>query len=193
MAYDPTIWADNVTPISATNLNKIEQAVFNNDTLLVDIAPKITWEKIAEQTPVSAVAQVDFASIPSGYKYFRLMINGISSTSATQNGLLRFNDDAGLNYAIATSMISSIIINNCFMGSVSGSTPSFGYVEIANYPLIKKRVIGHVINDTGAPSVTIGDIRGVWYNQTTEINKISLAGQSTLIGIGSRFVLWGCK
>ena len=29
MAYDPTIWVDDVTPISATNMNKIEQGIFD--------------------------------------------------------------------------------------------------------------------------------------------------------------------
>ena len=195
MAYVKTTWIDDITPISATNMNNIENCIDE------------TFIKIAEQTLASAVAQVDFDSIPSGYKNFRLMIDGIKTTPTEANLSLRFNDDTVTTHyyyqtvTVSNSAISAlgavdgaIIITNGLGGS--DRIHSFGVLEISNFnPLKAKRVSGSLYMQTLAAATAQMQyiISGNWNNTTTGISKISLIGVLANIGIGSRFVLWGCK
>ena len=181
--YTKTTWVDDVTPISATNLNKMEEGIVDDGT----------WVKIAEQTLVSAAAQVDFTSIPSGYKNFKLMIEAISSTGSNDVILMQFNNDVGAsNYKTGITASSRINLGNLLCAYTGGF--SFANILISNFnPLKTKRVLSQNITQDGTTiSGSVADFAS-WLNVTTEINKILLKTLSEIIGIGSRFVLWGCK
>ena len=195
MPYIKTNWIDDVTPISATNMNKIEQGIFDS-----------TWEKIAEQTLVSAVEQVDFASIPSGYKNFRLIFDVIKSIITTSDLQLRFNSDAGINYRYtdiraATTVQTSQTTNSTYITlteALPDSTFSFssGFMEISNFNASKQKSVNakwFTQDDATASGQHVYSLGGAWKDVVTEINRITLLASAGNIGIGSRFVLWGCK
>ncbi len=166
------------------------------------------WEKIAEQTLATAVAQVDFSSIPSGYKNLKIIFD-VGGTNTAQNLMLRFNDDGGARYrhqdivALNTTLSTSGIINDTAIILSTAIPPtnaafSFGIVDISNFDALKeKRIKAEVYYDGSATpstaSLRIGIVGGAWNNKTNEINKISLIATTYQFEIGSRFVLWGCK
>lgn len=178
--YVKTNWVDDVTPISAANLNKMEEAIYNDGT----------WVKIAEQTLASAVAQVDFSSIPSGYKNFHLIIEAIGDTAFEPLKLI-FNNDVGSNYKTGTTLTTYAVI-----GAMPTSAESFNFINalISNFnPLQTKRMMSQSVFQSGTSINGAVTNFASWLNTTTEINKISIKTITNLIGIGSRFVLWGCK
>ena len=241
MPYTKTTWTDDVTPISATNLNKIEQgitdAVPNSDVVTTPTANAIlrlnasgilpasvtgdagtvggkaiaelgygTWEKIAEQTLSGVVAQVNFASIPSGYKRFKLMFESVSNTTTSGDMFLVLNDDATTNYRYqhivgSASTVTAASDASTTLMAITNALPSnllsraVGTLEISNANALKPKIINgewfvEIATGTNMRKYLFG---GVWGNITTEINKISVKGVLVSIGIGSRFVLWGCK
>jgi hypothetical protein len=165
------------------------------------------WTKIAEQTLSGTVAQVDFASIAAGYKNFRIMFDAIKSTTASADLQLLFNDDTGANYR--TQRIESVSTSTSAVNAVaqtslaitkglpdSTKTFSYGVIDISNFdPTKAKRVMGewYVEEGTAASNQYRYAMGGIWANTAAEINKISLKASAGLIGIGSRFALWGCK
>jgi hypothetical protein len=166
-----------------------------------------TWEKIGEVTLDAPAAQVDFASIPSGYKEFKLMISAISSTT-TSNGMnMRFNDDTGANYyreridAINTTASAGITVAGTSIGFTEGLPASnlhFTFIDvlISNLASNKtKRVFANMAKFLGlaGANMYLQLNGGLWNNTTAEINKISLVAGADNIGVGSRFVLWGVK
>lgn len=158
--------------------------------LLIPLS-QATWVKIAEQTLSSAVSQVDFASIPSGYKNLRLFIDA-RCDSTTSPGELRMllNNDTGSNYQGVSSTTAYASLGLL----LSRSTLGFGFarVDISNFSptQFKRAIIDSVQVDTG---ISNSQSAFSWRNSTTEINNISLYGASVLLNVGSRFVLWGCK
>jgi len=165
-----------------------------------------TWEKIAEQTLVSTAAQVDFASIPSGYKNLRLTFEARSGVDASSSLVLVLNADVSANYRYqkisgnSTSVSTSGYAdqqNIPLMDALpaSSATYSYGIIKISNFnPLRTKVINGEWYAERGITPTTLYKyfIGGIWANSLDEINKISLSG-SNGIGTGSRFVLWGCK
>lgn len=43
MSYVKTTWVDDTTPINASNLNKIENGIYNNDERIANITGEILW------------------------------------------------------------------------------------------------------------------------------------------------------
>jgi len=164
------------------------------------------WVKIAEQTLAAAVAKVDFASIPTGYKNFRLEFEAIADTSAVADLLVTFNDSAtAIYYYQMVSFIAGTVAsnaqtarNNIYLQSALQKTTGAGYgfrgdLEISNIdPTKAKSVVGRwYTGDYTLPALYM--LGGAWSNATTEISKISIAASANNIGVGSRFVLWGVK
>ena len=165
------------------------------------------WVKIAEQTLVSAVAQIDFSSIPSGYKNLRLMFDAVKDTTTVAGLELIFNDDVAANYRY--QQFYAVGANTAALGVVgatkilleralpdSSYTHSFGMIEISNFISSKtKRVIAewYAEGGTEASNLYKYTLGGIWTNTLAEISKISLKASAGNIGISSRFVLWGCK
>jgi len=197
-ATETTTGTDNTRAVHPAGLKVVTD-------LLIPLT-KSTWEKIAEQTLGSSVAQVDFISIPSGYKNFRVEFDAISSAAALANMLLTFNSDttAG-NYryrgnqtgSASVGVVGSTSAANIILTSALAYNTqpfSYGFIEISNVnPLIAKRVVGAHYSETTGPDVLFNSIGGVWTNVSNEINKISFAASANLIGAGSHFTLWGCK
>ena len=198
---------DQVADGSLTDVKLSDVAGEIKDRLATQISQN-TWTKIAEQTLATAIAQIDFTSIPSGYKNFRLVFEAINNAEAISNLELTFNDDISTNYRYQNTTSNGVTVSTSGVVAstkiylqatipASSITFSYGYVEVSNFnPLETKRILGVIYGEQGAESnqLYMHTIGGAWTNVTEEISKISLKGyNSALIGIGSRFSLWGCK
>ena len=165
----------------------------------------MTYQKIVEQNLVSAVSQVDFINIPSGYRNLKILCDVISNSS-TGSILIRFNDDSSNNYYYQRFKIAGTTLTpssssggtGIFGGSVppAGGTFGFGTIEISNMKnTIEKSCLVDSIANTIIPPTVDSMFKyiagGTWNNKTDLINKISLSGVQ--FGIGCRFSLWGCK
>ncbi|MCO1599815.1 hypothetical protein [Desulfosporosinus nitroreducens] len=162
------------------------------------------WEKIAEQTLTSATAQVDFSNIPSGYKNFKIFYNTRSSLSTNRKILLRFNDDTSTNYRYQSTNFFDTTVGTGefllqtyigFSNALSASTGnhSFGIIDVSNFDYSKPKRVHNIHYFDTSTSLYTFIVSGSWENAISEINKISFVAEADSIGIGSRFVLWGCK
>lgn len=161
--------------------------------LLIPLS-QATWVKIGEQiVSGSPTAQIDFTSIPSGYKNFKLIIEAISGTTTNDIISMQFNDDVGASsYRTGVTNSSRIYLGDLLCASAGGF--SLANILISNFnPLKTKRVLSQNITQNGTTISGSVTSFASWLNVTAQINKISLKVFSETIGIGSRFVLWGCK
>ena len=195
------------TTAGTDNTRAVHPAGLKFATDLLVPLTKSTWEKIADKTISSPIARVDFASIPSGYKQFKITFVARDSAAPTYNISLMFNDDAGANYrnqkiiCNATVITTNAVVaqNNIDLtGALPGSSYEFSYgnIYVSNYdPLNAKAINGEWYTEKGTTANTLWKyiIGGLWTNFTDEINKISLVTSSSYIGIRSKFTLWGCK
>ena len=187
MPYTKTTWVDDVTPISATNMNKIEQGIFDS-----------TWEKIAEQILVNGVSEISFSAIPSGYKELRLVFEARLSVTSDSGMEIVFNDDtsnaynysyvryAGTPTGVIAGNVPCLTLPYAIPGIYSAS--SYAVLNISNSPLTTKGIVGGYFSPVYNHSFA-----GNWDNETSEINKISMAAVNGSFATGSRFALWGCK
>ena len=204
MAYIKTNWVDDVTPLSSSNMNNIEDGLVEH----IEDNTKHVYEEISEIILNGAISQIDFSNIPTGYKYFKLIFEARNNVSSTTHLELILNDDVSGNYnrqnivaanvAMATAgtvSSNSIQLQNSLPSSSFNF--SYGFLDISNSnPLNTKRINGEWYSETGTSSTQLykAILGGAWINTIAEINKITLRGvSSSVIGVGSRFVLWGCK
>jgi len=166
-----------------------------------------TWVKIAEQALSETAAQIDFASIPSGYKNFRLTYDAIKSTVDQAAIHLILNDDVGANYRQQVSLFNSTTPSTSGLVAAtkfsltnglasSGQIFSHGTLEISNFNQLKAKVIsGEWYTELGTENTSLLKYMagGVWANVSDEIAKISLKTGSGLFEVGSSFALWGCR
>jgi len=96
MAYVKTNWVDDVTPLSAMNMNNIEDGLAEHKAELAteDIAGHINfnniprlWSKINEITLSVNTTAIDI-TIPSGFEEIRIIGNDLRSSNATILDLL---------------------------------------------------------------------------------------------------------
>ena len=204
MAYIKTNWVDDVTPLSSSNMNNIEDGLVEH----IEDNTKHVYEEISEIILNGAISQIDFSNIPTGYKYFKLIFEARNNVDAASALDLTFNDDVSGNYRYQRIVANNTTVSTA--GTVSSariqlqdSLPSpyfifsYGILDISNSnPLNAKKINGEWYAERGTSSTTLYKVMlgGVWTNITTEINKITLKGTgAAVIGVGSRFVLWGCK
>lgn len=69
MAYTPTNWINGTTPVNATNLNKIEDGIYDNSTAIEDLTPVVLWTNLA---PTSNFAAQTISLDLSGYNYIEI-------------------------------------------------------------------------------------------------------------------------
>jgi hypothetical protein len=141
-----------------------------------------TWEKISSITLAATTGQVDFTSIPSGYKEFRLSV--VASADAASTLMINFNDDVALNYYSGTSTAYTF----------SAAMPLATVVEYGTFSMTNGLGANKIIlGQSGTGKAALATSCCTWQN-AQEISKISLIAQnSKIMQIGSKFVLWGCK
>ena len=204
MAYVKTNWVDDVTPLSATNMNNIEDGLVEH----IEDNTKHIYKKISEIILDEAISQIDFSNIPTGYKHFKLIFEARKNVSISTDLELILNDDVSGNYkrqhivANNTTLSTAGTISSTSMrlhNSLPASTLNFsyGFLDISNFnPLNTKKINGEWYSELGTSSTSLYKVilGGAWINIISEINKITLRGfDATVIGVGSRFILWGCK
>jgi len=196
MAYVKTNWVDDVTPLSSTNMNNIEDGIAN----VYDGA----WERISGITVASALTEVEFANLDSKYNEFRIVCEGISSTTAARDLLIRFNSDAGANYNslktsgvtftyTAYSALNHIPVSG-FLVANNWNVDNIAVINVTNSKATTiKKVFIDMIGYSNSYSVAdILQIIGNWKNKTAKINSVQLLASATNgIGVGSKFTIWG--
>jgi len=106
MAYVKTNWVDDVTPLSATNMNNIEDGLAEQ-VLLSEI--ENAWENIYKTTLSTNTAQLDI-SVASKYNEFRIVGRNLKSTNAGIVDLkIRFN---GLLGTYSMSRVAGTTVTN---------------------------------------------------------------------------------
>ena len=197
MTYVKTNWVDDVTPLSATNMNNIEDGIAN----VYDGA----WERISGITVASALTQVEFANLDSKYNEFRIVCEGISATTGTKDLIIRFNSDSSTNYNslkvsgggaflfTSYSAFSSIPVSSVFVANNRG-VDNIAVINITNSKATTiKKVFIDMINYSSTFAVNeIVQMKGNWTNKTDKINSIQLSASATNgIGVESKFTIWG--
>jgi hypothetical protein len=166
-----------------------------------------TWEKIAETTTSGSASQVDFSSIASGYKYFKITFSCAGTGLSGYDIDIRFNDDStGTNYhytrlrqtqttvdGLGATQNGSIVLANATYKSGDEAVEILGEILIRNRLAASgkaKQVFakyGYVLFG-GVTASYQAMISGQWLDTANEITKISLiAGLAS----DSNFVLSG--
>lgn len=166
--------------------------------------------KIAQVVVAVAANQIDFTSIPSTYTSLEL----IASNAATQGGNttgadtvnLRLNDATTGYYSeyhrfsanavttTANASATSIPIGNTYAGG-PGAVQIFGLRAIIhNYAKTNYRSVasqGTLMQSSTTSGWRNSLYNGIWTDQTTAVNKVSVLASSGLFQVGSIFTLYG--
>jgi len=155
------------------------------------------WEVLADTTLGSAAATIDFSSIATGYKMFKLIVSAGNSGAAQVSIGLRFNADAGANYAYTfLRTVGSTVTGNTITGATemyfwhaenSATQMCPGEIIIYNVAADQKTASGF----GGWPAGSVHLASGKWSDTTNEINQITLVLSSNNFVAGSRAILLG--
>ena len=186
MAYVKTVWADDVTPLSAANLNNLETQ-YENAMADLTILP-YNWVQIATTTLAAAAAEVNFADIPVTYRALLLLGEQLcSDNAASQNLAIRFNSDTGSNYygvLGATEIVQTALLRG------TGANGTVGLLNAVIYQHVAAQQKFYRAQQVGGG----GAVNGIVWNETTNrISAIRLYAAANNIGIGSKFTLWGAE
>lgn len=236
MPYQKTVWNNGASPgINAQNLNNIENGIetVDNDlaahkaniatptTLghvkaetdaegnLIIPEPQLVWEKIADVTLDSDVAQVDFANLGlENYKSVKILINAMSSNALYEPIWIRVNDVSTASYDYARhEMIGS--------GSTTGSAGITGSSRFelfdfdASYRTVGELKFSNIENEEptfsyygfqrnsndGSANALVTRMGGGIIPLGALVNKISFffSNSNNKIKTGSTFTLMGVK
>lgn len=149
-----------------------------------------TWEKITEVAVAgSAVNQIDFISLSSQYKRFKIICDTMPLAAGSANLKVIINDIVSSNY------LNNMSTGTLGYGTLSTALNSGGACNVLTELDIENTVkytIGMWRNMVYSIGVTNG---GFILQDISKINKISLITSDTnyKIPVGSIFTLWGCK
>lgn len=165
------------------------------------------WDSIATATP-SGVNTFDFTSIPSTYKFLRIISTHKTSVGTTVDNLqMTFNNDTGTNYQFTygygtsssfgagnTTAGSAFYMRSSGSGGASNGFWAGAIVDIYDYANTSKWTTVH---SNGGIAVN-GSESEVWFMNSTwantaAVNKITIGyGAGSLVS-GSEFHLYGIK
>lgn len=162
--------------------------------------PQGAYDSLSTVTvPSGGLASITFAGIPSTYKH--LQIRYSANCTATGNPTVRFNSDAGSNYAYhilygqgsAAAAVSGASQSFIYLGTVYQNTSVFngGIIDVLDYANTSKTKTMRAL--TGAENNSAGEIglfSGLW-NSTSAINSITIAISN--FTENSQFTLYGVK
>ncbi len=169
--------------------------------------PEGAYDSLATVTvPATAVASIEFAGIPSGYKHLQIRYVAIpSSTAAIYRIRGQFNSDTGNNYAThllygggASAAAAAASTTNQFTAgsSVLGLTANqvvVGILDIFDYSNTNKYKTARILaggDFNGSGEVDLNS--GLWMN-TAAITSIKLYFDTANLKQYSSFALYGIK
>lgn len=153
-------------------------------------------------------ATIDIQNIPQIYAHLRLVLMGRADNAvASQSSYIRFNGDAGANYADqvvrgiagAASALEDNSTSNPFGGYVTGASATAGHVGVsaidipayAQTTLFKNWVgVNHMSSALTTGQHIASTLSGVWAN-TAAINRITLLPAAGNWAAGTRATLYG--
>ena len=165
------------------------------------------WDSIATATP-SGVNTFDFTSIPSTYKFLRIVSTHKTNVGTTVDNIqMTFNDDTANNYSFTYSYAQNTSIggNNTTAGSCfymralgSGGNSNGFYatavVDIYDYSNTSKWTTVHshggAVGNSNENEVWF--MNSTWAN-TSVVNKITIGYGAGSFVSGSEFHLYGIK
>ena len=124
------------------------------------------------------------------------------STGGTIAENLRFNNDAGANYAFhyqtaftgATNLVSQGTLGVA-PGGAATQGAHFGVYDVVNLPSQRKIIFGVSTDDNNANATSSSNhvtTRGKWSNTSTQINRVDLLNGGTGdFAVGSYVEIWG--
>lgn len=140
MAYTKTNWVNGQTPISESNLNKIENGIYNNDAHIGDLNDLETDDKsnlveaINEATtkgggvPAGTIVDYDGSTVPDGWQAAEEEVTLYENASGS-NGNITFNQSAAnfrfLEIHYGESGLSTISVSKFKVGSTKISLQRF--------------------------------------------------------------------
>lgn len=179
-------------------------------------APEGAYDALATVTVgATAVSNITFAGIPSGYKHLQLRIfgRGNSSSADRVSITVKVNSDTGSNYAnhavggdgssaFTAQATSQGVGANNFMAGISaivgstGAANTFGasIVDVLDYSSSSKYKTFRSLagQDQNSTSGRIALVSGLWQN-TAAITTLDLNLESGLWGQYSSIALYGVK
>lgn len=168
-----------------------------------------TYELISTILVTSNTASVTFSNLgtaAAGYKHLQIRGVAHSAGTASDNIDLRFNGDAGNNYAYhaiwgnGSSVGSENSTSRSNAASVIGSRSSSdtnafdaAVIDILDFASsTKTKTLRSLRGSTGATGNTLYLVSDGWFS-TAPVTSITLSGRAASIGTGSRFSLYGIR
>lgn len=192
MAYTKVAW-DEATPLSPTNLNLMDDGIFDATT------------KLGEIVLASPAASVTFSSIPSTYTHLYLVVYGLHDGAGFVSLNLRFNGDAsGLAYQ-SVRRWSTVLSGTTFdfgsntvlrVGVVNGSSRSAVGILIPRYAKVGGRKVAYGSGLLAGPddaSLALTEGGGQWSGATDAITSVFLSANGQNWVSTSEFQLYGMR
>ena len=117
MAYSPTTWVDDVTPVSATKMNKIEQGLVSAHRDAIDGVATLTFTDVNGQTSQTQSmyiglghSRVDLMlrdAAQDDQKYVIAIHNGDTFFQPTSNAFIRSTSIFGTTFSDDTKIINA--------------------------------------------------------------------------------------
>lgn len=139
---------------------------------------------------------IDLQSIPSGYKILYVYWEGTQSTG-TSAAIAYFNNDSGANYqyeyidgngAAIVSGTTGAIVGAGISGGITTTGISSGFMIIWQLPGAAVKSFYASGGSTANARVHTG-----WWNNTTEINRITLHMGANNWNTGAKMLVYGVK
>lgn len=159
----------------------------------------IWWEELGRTTLSGAGDTISVTSLPT--RKYIMVIWKTLATGGTTNGIVRFNNDSGNNYANRTSTDGGADStagsgSSIFAGDTgTAAVPKFGYFHFENTAAQEKIVTGIIGSGNTAGAANVPNRReftSKWANTTDAVSRIDMINSGTGdYAIGSEVIVLG--
>lgn len=183
---------------SAVTTAKLADASINKTKVDFTTAGGIWWEELGRTTLGSAGDTLSVTGL-TARKYLKVLVTAIA-TGGTINGVMRFNNDSGANYAKRVSDNSGadatgISANDLYCLANTAAQDHKAIIEITNFTSQEKLAFGHAVGrgTAGAANLPVrNESAGKWTNTSTQITRIDVVNSGTGdYAIGSEIIVLG--
>ena len=179
MAYVKTTWVDNVTPVSATNMSKIEQKLFDSDAAITLLGSKNKGFAITNPaTPITLDQFIASLQLENGFfvvsagahTNITAVPGGLGDCMVTVSGGIAFGSSY---YATLTcqSLTTSVVI---YSGRIYNNTVFSGWVRVPDIATQSEVSLG---TDT-TKVITPVTLRGLSYATTVPSENLRASSDS---------------
>jgi len=164
-------------------------------------SPEGAYDSLGTVITSGNVTDITFSGIPTGYKHLQIRLS--YTDTASDNTNMRFNEDAGGNYAwhevfagggpIATSSGAANSVAFMKVAYSDGGRPGVAVVDILDYANVNKNKVMRSLcgtDNNGSGYILLRS--GLWMN-TAAINSVTIYPNSGAIAANSHFALYGVK